>query len=92
MPTIKPFRDLILINPDPKNDKSASGLIIKEAWESPVCSGVIEEIGQDVKTMKKGQHIYYNPYAVLELNLGNSADKREVVLIKEVDVIGIINE
>lgn len=78
---MQPLRDLLLIKLDEKQEKTAAGLLIQEAWKGPVSSATIENVGPEANNFKKGDRVIINPYAVIDLP--ETADK----LIKEGDIL-----
>lgn len=52
----------ILVKPDNHEEKSGP-LYIPEGFKQPPCTGVIMEVGPDVKDLKQGERILYSLYA-----------------------------
>lgn len=86
---LQPMRDLMVIKLDekPSENKSKSGIIIKEAWEQANNTAVVEAVGKLVTQFKPGDHIYFNPYAMIEVSL-NKDEKR--YFLKEGDVLATL--
>lgn len=66
--TIKPLRDLVLIELDQREQKTGAGIFIQKAWEDAVNSATVVEVGPEVTSCKKGDRIMINPYAYIDLN------------------------
>lgn len=80
---IKPLRDLLLIELDKPEEKSASGIFVTKAWEDAISSATVLEAGEKA-TIKKGSRIHINPYAYIDIT---GSDYK---LIKEGDVLGYV--
>lgn len=80
---IKPLRDLLLIELDKPEEKTASGIFMQKAWEDAISSCTVLAVGPEC-TMKKGDRIHINPYAYIDIT------GSELKLIKEGDVLGYV--
>lgn len=80
---MQPLRDLLLITLDEKEKKKGS-LYIVEAWESAADQATVDAVGKEVKDVKVGDRIKFNPYAAL------SAPEETQRLIREKDVLGLL--
>lgn len=78
--TMKPLRDLLLIELDTPEDKT-NGIFMTKAWEDAVTLATVIEVGAKVKDIKKGDRIHINPYAYIDLT------GSEQKLIREGDVL-----
>jgi co-chaperonin GroES (HSP10) len=91
---IKPLRDLMLIEPDEKTNKTKSGFFLKEDWDQTQNTGTIKAVGGDVQQFKPGDRVYFNPYAMLEANLMEQNDQKtgfvKARFIKEDDVLATL--
>ena len=85
---IKPLRDLILIRIEKQKDETTSSGIFmpKDAWNDTEPYGTIEAVGDDVKSFKKGDKVYVNIYAMLDL----AGVDKELKMIKECDVLAYV--
>ena len=63
-------------------EKTASGILLGEAKEKPAYA-VVESVGPDVKTVKKGDKIVYKEYSTTELKV----DGTDYIILKEEDVL-----
>lgn len=59
---MQPLRDSILIRPDEPRTKTASGILIKEDWETKSPTGTVEEIGDEVTQVKKDDRVVFMRY------------------------------
>jgi chaperonin GroES len=59
---MKPKRDVVLILADKAEEKTASGLYIKEDWKTLPPTGTVEAVGPDVKDTKVGDRVVFERY------------------------------
>lgn len=96
--TIKPLGDLLLVRLFERVNKTASGLVFKEAWESPRNKAEILAVGPDVNKdiqsteimLSPGKTIVVNPYALIDMSekvVGGKSDEK--YLIKQKDVLAL---
>ena len=78
--TMKPLRDLLLIELDTPEDKT-NGIFMTKAWEDAVSRCTVLEVGPNVQDVKKGDRVHINPYAYIDIT------DSEYKLIKEADVL-----
>lgn len=94
--TIKPLFDKIVIEAVENNDKTASGIVLPgTAQEKPqlakviaVGPGGIIDGKEVVMQIKVGDIILYNKYAGSDFKL----DNREVTILKQADVLAIVEK
>lgn len=79
---MKPLRDLLLVELETDERKSATGLFIKEAWAKPRNQATVVEVGPQVENVHVGQIITINPYAVIDVT-------KDQKLIREGDVLAV---
>ena len=83
---IKPLADRVVATREEAATKTASGLYLPtNAKEKPVYA-VVQAVGPDVKTLKKGDKIVFKEYSPMELKV----DKDEYLIIKEEDVLATL--
>lgn len=82
-----PLGDRVLVQPDPLDEETASGLIVKQAWR-PETTGVITAIGEKVSSVKVGDHVIFSWQVGQEitLNLGEA----RYLLMRESDLMAVI--
>lgn len=84
---IKPLADRVVATREVAATKTASGLYLPaNAKEKPVMA-IVQAVGPDVKTLKKGDKIVYKEYSTLELKVDNT----EYLIVKEEDVLATLN-
>lgn len=84
---IKPLGDRVVAVKEEAQTKTASGLYLPENAKEKAVAAVVQAIGPDVKTLKKGDKIVYKEYATTELKI----DGTEYLLVKEEDVLATVN-
>lgn len=84
--TIKPLGDRIVASREQVSNKTASGLYLPDsAKEKPVVA-IVEAVGPEVKSLKKGDRIVYKEYSTTELKV----DGTEYLIVKEDDVLATL--
>lgn len=79
---MQPLRDLLVIRIQEKPKTTKSGLFLsEEKWAKPENTAEVLEVGNEVKSVQKGDMVVINPYAVID-----TAEK-EVKIIKEEDIL-----
>lgn len=84
---IKPLGDRVVAVREEAQTKTASGLYLPDNAKEKAVAAVVQAIGPDVKTLKKGDKIVYKEYATTELKI----DGTEYLLVKEEDVLATVN-
>jgi chaperonin GroES len=84
---IKPLGDRVVAVKEEAQTKTASGLYLPENAKEKAVAAVVQAVGPNVKTLKKGDKIIYKEYATTELKL----DGIEYLLVKEEDVLATLN-
>ena len=79
---LKPLKDNIVAYIEKPLEKTQSGILLGESKTKQVYA-VVESVGPDVKTVKKGDKIVYKEYSTTELKV----DNKEYIVVKEDDVL-----
>lgn len=83
---IKPLADRVVATREEAATQTASGLYLPDtAKEKPVLA-VVQEVGPDVKNLKKGDKIVYKEYSTTEIKINDV----EYLIIKEEDVLATV--
>lgn len=83
---IKPLADRVVAIREEAATKTASGLYLpSNAKEKPVYA-VVQAVGPDVKSLKKGDKIVFREYSPMELKVDNA----EYLIVKEEDVVATL--
>lgn len=83
---IKPLGDRVVAVREEVKSQTASGLYLPDSSKEKTVVAVVQSVGPDVKTVKKGDRIVYKEYATTELKI----DGTEYLLVKEGDVLGTL--
>lgn len=80
---ISPLADRVVATREAAKTKTSSGIYLPETAKEKPVAAVVEAVGPDVKTLKKGDRIIYEVYKVTELTI----DGTEYLIIKEEDIL-----
>lgn len=92
---IKPLSDRVLVQPEPAEEKTSSGIIIPDtAKEKPQQGTVVAagpgkvENGTKIDmSVAKGDTVLYGKYSGTEITL----DGEEYLIMREADILGIVS-
>lgn len=82
---LKPLKDRIVAKVEKPLEKTKSGILLGEAKEKPAYA-VVESVGPEVKTVKKGDKIVYKEYSTTEIKI----DEVDYIILKEEDVLATL--
>lgn len=82
---LKPLSDRIVAKKEEAPKKTASGILLAGAKEQPAYA-VVESVGPDVKTVKKGDKIIFKEFSTTNVKL----DDTEYIIVKEEDVLATL--
>lgn len=82
---LKPLKDHIVAKIEKPLEKTKSGILLGEAKEKPAYA-VVESVGPEVKTVKKGDKIIYKEFSTTEIKL----DGENYIILKEEDVLATL--
>ena len=96
MVSITPLGDRVVVKAEPAEEKTASGLFIPDtAKEKPqrgnivsVGPGKVENGTKIDMTVKEGDTVLYGKYSGTEVTI----DDEDLLIMRESDILGIINE
>ena len=83
--TLKPLKDRVVAVVEKPLEKTKSGILLGEAKEKPAYA-VVESVGPDVRSVKKGQKIVYKEYSTTELKI----DDKDYIILNEEDVLATL--
>ena len=83
---IKPLFANIVAKKEQPKEKTASGILLAGAAKEKSAYAVVEAIGPDVKSVKKGDKIIYKEYSTTDVKIGSD----EYLIIKEEDVLATL--
>jgi chaperonin GroES len=96
MTSIKPLGDRVVVQPEPAEEKTESGLYIPDSAKEKPQRGTVKSVGpgrvengtQIDMTVEEGQEVLYGKYAGTEVTL----DGEEYLIMRESDIFGIIED
>jgi chaperonin GroES len=83
---IKPLADRIVATREVAQTQTAAGLYLPESAKEKPVTAIVEAVGPDVKSVKKGDKIIYKEYSTTELKIGQV----EYIIVKEEDVLATL--
>jgi len=84
----KPLKDRVFVKYSEEAEKTAGGIYIPESAKEKPQKGVIEAVGSEVKEIKVCDIILFDKYSGSKINIDNN----EYLIIKEEDILGIIQD
>jgi len=92
---IKPLSDRVLVQPEPAEDKTDSGIIIPDSAKEKPQEGTVVSAGPGKvengtkidMSVQEGDKVLYGKYSGQELTL----DGEEYLIMRESDILGIIS-
>lgn len=82
---LKPLKDRVVAVVEKPLEKTKSGILLGEAKEKPAFA-VVESVGPDVTTVKKGEKIIYKEYSTTEIKI----DEKDYIILKEEDILATL--
>ncbi|MBQ6511005.1 co-chaperone GroES [Candidatus Saccharibacteria bacterium] len=82
---LKPLKDRVVAVKEQPVEKTKSGILLGEAKETPVYA-VVESVGPEVKSVKKGDKIIYKEFSTTDVKI----DDTDYIIIKEEDVLATL--
>jgi chaperonin GroES len=83
---LKPLADRVVAIKEEPQTKTASGLYLPDNAKEKTTVAVVQAVGPDVKTLKKGDKIIYKEYSTTDLKV----DGIEYLIVKEEDVLATL--
>lgn len=83
---IKPLGERVLVKIEQLQEKTASGIIIPQTAQEKTQTGVVEAIGDEVKTVKVGEKIMHDKYAGTSIKI----DGQDYLIVNIKDVLAVI--
>ena len=83
--SLKPLKDRVVAKVEKPLEKTKSGILLGEAKEKPAYA-VVESVGPDVNSVKKGERIVYKEYSTTD----NKVDGIDYIILKEEDILATL--
>ena len=92
---IKPLSDRVLVQPEPAEDKTESGIIIPDSAKEKPQEGTVVAAGPGKvengtkidMSVAEGDKVLYGKYSGTEITL----DGEEYLIMREADILGIVS-
>lgn len=82
----KPLKERIFVSYSDEMEKTAGGIYVPETAKEKPQKGRVEAVGSEVKQVKVGDTVLFDKYSGAKVNLDNN----EYLIIKEEDILGIL--
>jgi chaperonin GroES len=82
----KPLKDRVFVKYSEEGEKTPGGLYIPDSAKEKPQKGEVEAVGSEVKDVKVGNTILFDKYSGSKINIDNN----EYLIIKEEDILGIV--
>lgn len=86
MSVIKPLGDRVVAVREEVSNKTASGLYLPDSSKEKPVVAIVEAVGPDVKSLKKGDKIVYKEYSTTELKING----KEYLIVKAEDILATV--
>ncbi|MDD4083464.1 MAG: co-chaperone GroES [Sphaerochaetaceae bacterium] len=84
---IKPLGERVLVKAEQVKEKTASGIFIPQTAQEKTQIATVEEVGTEVKNVKKGDKILHDKYAGTQIKM----DNQEYLILDLKDVLAVID-
>lgn len=94
---LKPIQDRVLIKREEAEDKTAGGIIIPDTSKEKPSKGIVIAVGDGARddkgnvipmTLKEGDKVFFTKWGGTEVKI----DGEDLLIMKESDILAIINE
>ncbi len=94
---LKPIQDRVIVKREEAEDKTAGGIIIPDTSKEKPSKGVIVAVGDGARddkgniipmTLKVGDKVFFTKWGGTEIKI----DDEDLLIMKESDILAIINE
>ena len=82
---IKPLNNKVVAKKEQPLEKTKSGILLGDAKEIPAYA-VVEAVGPDVKTIKKGDKIVFKEFSTTNIKI----DDTDYVIVADEDILATI--
>lgn len=83
---VKPLKERLFVRYFEEEEKTSGGLFIPDTAKEKPQKGIVEAVGSEVKDVKVGDKVLFDKYSGSKVNI----DEAEYLIIKEEDILGII--
>jgi len=82
----KPLKDRVFVGYSEEVEKTAGGIYVPDTAKEKPQKGKVEAVGSEVKDVKVGDTVFFDRYSGSKINIDNN----EYLIIKEEDILGIV--
>ncbi len=82
----KPLKDRVFVKYTEEGERTAGGIYIPDSAKEKPQKGIVEAVGSEVKEIKVGNTILFDKYSGSKVTMDNN----EYLIIKEEDILGIV--
>jgi chaperonin GroES len=82
----KPLKDRVFVKYSEEGEKTPGGIYIPDTAKEKPQKGAVEAVGSEVKEIKVGNTILFDKYSGSKVIIDNN----EYLIIKEEDILGIV--
>jgi chaperonin GroES len=88
--SIKPLGDRVVVQPEPAEEKTASGIIIPDTAKEKPLAGTVVAVGQgngdEKMEVKPGDKVLYGKYTGTEITI----DGKDYLIMRQSDLLAIL--
>ena len=84
--TLKPLKDRVVAKVEKPAETTASGLLLPSDSKEKPSFAVVESVGPDVKSVKKGNKIIYKEYSTTNVKI----DDADYLIVDEKDILATL--
>jgi chaperonin GroES len=85
---LKPLKDRVFVSYTEETEKTAGGIYVPDTAKEKPQRGKVEAVGSEVKEIKVGDIVLFDRYSGSRVKVNEA----EHLIIKEEDVLGIVEE
>lgn len=85
---LKPLKDRVFVSYTEETEKTAGGIYVPDTAKEKPQRGKVEAVGSEVKEIKVGDTVLFDRYSGSRVKVNEA----EHLIIKEEDVLGIVEE
>ncbi len=82
----KPLKDRVFVSYAEEEERTKGGLYVPDTAKEKPQKGKVEAVGSEVKELKVGDAVLFDKYSGSKVKM----DDKEYLIIKEEDVLGIV--
>lgn len=84
----KPLKDRVFVRYSEEIEKTAGGIYVPDVAKEKPQKGIVEAVGKEVKEVKVGNTILFDKFSGSKISMDNV----EYLILKEEDILGVIEQ